>query len=196
MEGIPDGDQTLTTVLLVPGFTGSGPDHWHSHWQRAHPEYARVEQRDWDHPEPGEWMVALDRKISELGSDVVLVGHSLGCITIARWAERATRGVVSGAMLVAPSDVEAETAPPEVRGFAPIPMGLLPFPSLIVSSENDPLVTPERARSFARAWGGRFVSIGAAGHISTASGHGPWPAGHVMLEGLIASHARTPRARG
>jgi carotenoid cleavage dioxygenase-like enzyme len=34
-------------VLIVPGWTNSGPEHWQSHWERAHPEWRRVEQADW-----------------------------------------------------------------------------------------------------------------------------------------------------
>ena len=47
-------------VLMVPGFTGSGPHHWQSLWQRDDPAFRRVEQRDWDRPEPREWTRALE----------------------------------------------------------------------------------------------------------------------------------------
>lgn len=177
-------DAAAPTVLMVPGFTGSGPEHWMSHWQLWHPEYLRCEQRDWDRPEPVEWVRALDERIGAIGRDVVLVGHSLGCITIARWAAGRTHRVVA-AMLVAPSDVEADTAPPEVRDFAPVPFMRLGFESLVIASDDDPLVTPERACDFADAWGARFVSIGNAGHIATASGHGPWHEGHRMLREML-----------
>jgi predicted alpha/beta hydrolase family esterase len=180
-------------VLMVPGFTGSGPGHWQSFWEREEPAYRRVEQRDWDHPEPDEWVEALDRAVRAAagpgagagGAQVVLVGHSLGCTTIAKWAGAREAGPVVAAMLVAPSDVEAGTAPPEVRCFAPIPLRPLPFPSLVVTSTDDPLVTFPRAGTFARSWGARLVSIGSAGHIHTAAGYGPWPEGHEMLRGLL-----------
>ena len=35
-------------VLLVPGGGGSGPDHWHSHWEALDPRVERVVQRDWE----------------------------------------------------------------------------------------------------------------------------------------------------
>lgn len=173
------------TVLMVPGFTGSGPGHWQSLWRRNHPEYRRVEQRDWDHPEPVEWVAALDRAVRETPGRVVLVGHSLGCVTIARWARTSDVGRIGAVMLVAPSDVEAPSAPSEVRGFAPIPLDRLPFPTLVVTSTNDPLITLPRAQQFASRWGARLASIGAADHIHTAAGFGPWPQGHALLESLI-----------
>ena len=182
----------MTHVLLVPGFTGSGPDHWQSHWQRAHPEYSRVEQRDWAHPELEEWILALDAAITTLEGNVVLVGHSLGCITIAHWTARHGAGRVTGALLVAPADVDAPTAPLAIRGFAPIPLVALPYASRVVASTDDPVVSIQRAREFAAAWGSEFASIGAAGHIATASGYGPWPEGQRLLEGLGTAQGSLP----
>jgi hypothetical protein len=168
-------------VLMVPGFTGSGPGHWHSLWQRDRPRWSRVEQRDWDRPEPIAWETTLDETIRSGDEPVVLAAHSLGCVTVARWAGRGQIGRVAGAFLVAPSDVEAPTAPREVVGFAPIPLRPLPFPAVVVASADDPLVSMARARLFADAWGAQLITIGNAGHINTASGHGPWPEGLAML---------------
>jgi len=38
------------SVLIHPGLNGSGPDHWHSHWEQAFPDFVRVQQADWGHP--------------------------------------------------------------------------------------------------------------------------------------------------
>jgi len=48
-------------------------------------------------------------------------------------------------------------------------------------SEDDPCWEFRRAADFARSWGATLVSAGAAGHINTASGHGPWPQGRALL---------------
>ena len=170
---------------MIPGFTGSSPGHWQSLWEREHPEYRRVEQRDWDHPDRDEWVNTLDRAVQASAGPVVLAGHSLGCLTIVRWALAFGARSVRGAFLVAPSDVEAPQAPVEVRGFAPVPLGRLPFPSVVIASDDDPLVSLERAKLFSTSWGSRFVSIGSAGHIHTAAGYGPWPEGHQMLRRLV-----------
>jgi len=37
------------SVLIHPGLNGSGPDHWHTHWEQAFPDFVRVQQADWDH---------------------------------------------------------------------------------------------------------------------------------------------------
>ena len=65
-----------------------------------------------------------------------------------------------------------------------MPLRRLPFPSVLVASTDDPYVTEERARTFAEAWGSRFVSAGDVGHINSQSGLGDWPAGFALLQEL------------
>lgn len=172
-------------VLVLPGLFGSGPDHWQTRLEAAFPSARRVEQRDWERPDRAEWVGALDRAVRECATPPVLAAHSLGCVTTAVWAENQALGLVRGALLVAPSDVERPDAPPAVRGFAPIPMKPLPFPSILVSSSNDLYLTVARSRELAAAWGSRWIDVGAAGHVNSAAGFGPWPGGRVLLEELL-----------
>ncbi len=171
-------------VVLVPGYTGSGPKHWQSLWQEKHPEYYRVEQRDWNHPDLREWVDTLDQNVSSITGPVVLVGHSLGCITMAHWVSRYGRPVY-GALLVAPADVERPDALPALRGFSPIPLKPFHFPCIVVASSNDAYIQPERAAFFSRQWGARFINIGNCGHVDTAAGFGPWRQGEVLLQQLL-----------
>jgi serine hydrolase len=155
-------------------------------WEQVHPEYQRVEQRDWDVPERTEWVATLDAAIRAASTPPILVAHSLGCITIAHWvAEQSGRSadIVAGAILVAPADVDAETAPEVVRGFRPIPLVSFRCPTVVVASRTDLYLTFERARELAKAWGGSLVDAGDAGHLNTDAGYGPWPAGeHILLD--------------
>lgn len=91
---------------------------------------------------------------------------------------------VAGALLVAPADVERPDAPEPIRGFAPVPLRLLPFPSTLVAGTNYPYLSVERAEHFARSWGSTPVRLGAAGHINTDAGFGPWPEGLALLHRL------------
>ena len=177
------------SVLILPGWTGSGPEHWQSHWERAHPEYRRVEQENWDTPTREDWLPTIDRAISSATPPVVLVAQSLGCIAAVEWAARPdseSLSRVAGAFLVAPADVERKQAGRVVRQWRPIPMQRLPFPSVLVASRTDPYAAFGRSEEFAAAWGSELVDIGDAGHVNTASGHGPWPEGHRMLEEFIS----------
>ncbi|HXQ66376.1 MAG TPA: alpha/beta hydrolase [Alphaproteobacteria bacterium] len=174
------------SVLILPGLTNSGPGHWQSHWERENPSYRRVQQRDWDRPERAEWVATLTRAIDGSATPVVLVAHSLACALVAHVASNRAAAKVRAALLVAPSDVDSpERTPPEVRSFSPLPLSPLPFRSTVVASTDDPCVSLERARHFARAWGSRLVEIGKAGHINSASGLGAWPDGKRQLEALL-----------
>jgi hypothetical protein len=173
---------------MLPGWTNSGPDHWQSQWERAHPEYRRIEQDNWDTPTPDDWLPTIGRAVAQAATPVVLAAQSLGCIAAVRWAAQAdpeTISRVAGAFLVAPADVERKDAGRVVRQWRPIPMNPLPFPSVVVASRTDPYAAFERSQQFATAWGSTLIDIGDAGHINTASGHGPWPEGHQLLLELI-----------
>jgi predicted alpha/beta hydrolase family esterase len=172
------------TVLILPGFENSGPGHWQTLWENAHPEYRRVQQRSWTEPTVDEWVKALDDAIVAAGTPVVLVGHSLGSITVAHHAARHARPV-HGALLVAPANVEDPLMPDVVKSFAPIPRARLPFPSIVVSSSDDWIVDPDTARGLAESWGSRFVLLEKGGHINTDAGFGPWPAGERLLAELM-----------
>lgn len=174
-----------TTVLIVPGLGDSGPDHWQTLWGRDHPAYRRVRQRNWRQPQVDEWVEALDREIRRAPSPVILAGHSLGCITIAEWARRRWADV-RGALLVAPADTDHRPF------FDGVPLRPLPFPSILVASENDPHLDLERAKWFAQHWGSRLVNLGQAGHINVESGFGPWPEGETLLAELRAGALRPP----
>jgi predicted alpha/beta hydrolase family esterase len=174
----------MTTVLLVPGLGNSGPQHWQTKWaERYH--YSRVEQQDWEQPVRTDWVQTLHEAISQAPDKVVLVAHSLGCSTVAHWAQQFPPGAVAGALLVAPADVDRSDFPPEVTGFAPMPLLPLPFPSMVVASSNDEYVTLPRAADFAAAWGSLFVNVGAQGHLNSESNLGEWPEGHGLLMQLL-----------
>lgn len=173
------------SVLLLPGWQNSGPDHWQSRWEALY-GYRRVEQHDWVRPLRGDWTMQLEEAVLDSDGPVLLVAHSLGCILTAWWAaySRNTHRV-RGALLVAPGDVEAPEVAGYLPGWAPIARQPLPFPSVLVSSQNDPYCRAARAEALARAWGAQPVDLGACGHINAASGLGDWPEGHALLHSLV-----------
>lgn len=168
-------------VLLVPGLGGSGPTHWQSDWQARHCNMERVHQADWDAPDLNMWVTQLADDVAQRPG-VMLVAHSLACSLVAHLVERVPTAPVSGALLVSPADVESPAhTPDEVRGFAPIPLRRMPFPTLVAASDNDPFVSPTRAQKFAESWGARLVMVGPCGHVNPESGFGPWPLGLKLL---------------
>ena len=172
------------TVLMVPGLGGSGPKHWQSRWEAEQPTWRRVKQADWDRPRRADWVQTLDEAVRSAGVPVVIAAHSLGCVTVAHWGHQ--DGRVQGALLVAPTDVEASSSPTGPEGFAPIPLARLAFPSIVVASSDDPYVSLSRARFFADAWGSAFVEVGSLGHLNEQSGIGSWVKGRTLLSSLLA----------
>lgn len=181
-------------ILIVPGWSSSGPDHWQSRWERTLKTARRIEQESWLEPEREAWVGRIIETAVESTRPIVLVGHSLGVAAVAHVAGRIPKGFLSGAFLVAPADVDNAAAWPETEGlmldgdaggFAPLPLAPFPFPSVLIASSTDPYCTLERARTFADAWGATLVEAGDAGHINSASGHGPWPEGVLRFGSFL-----------
>jgi uncharacterized protein len=188
-EYFPSPQKRLFLVMLsnscfiLPGLHNSGPQHWQTRWERLY-GFTRIHQREWDTPEKDDWIHTIQEVIAPFPPErVVLIAHSLACCTVAHWSKRYQR-IIKGALLVAPSDVEAPTYPPGTRGFTPMPTELLPFPSIVVSSQDDKFVSTERAAWFAERWGSSLYEIGNKGHINSESGLGDWPEGYRLLQKL------------
>ena len=74
----------MTKYLIVPGLGNSGPEPWQTYFQNSGDNFFRIQLRDWDAPTCEEWIETVDQKIVEFElANVVLIGHSLGCLTIA-----------------------------------------------------------------------------------------------------------------
>ncbi|HEY3403278.1 MAG TPA: alpha/beta hydrolase [Ohtaekwangia sp.] len=170
-------------IFIVPGLGNSEETHWQTLWENQF-GFTRIQQREWETPDRDEWIETIDKTLKSFPLDeVVLVGHSLACTTIAAWSQRYGRKI-KGALLVAPSDTEADTYPPGTTGFKPMCLHKFPFPVITVTSSDDYYVTLQRAELFATAWGGEFVNVGALGHINVASGFGKWDDGLQFLSKL------------
>jgi uncharacterized protein len=176
----------MTRVLIVPGLNGSGPEHWQSKWEALDTRCTRVELPNWDAPQLASWLGALTQAVESQTDSVLLVAHSLGSVLVAHWARHASPQKVLGALLVAPADVDSpQHTPACARGFAPIPLTPLPFPSMVVASRNDPYADFERAVQWAEHWGSQLVDAGEAGHINSDSKLGSWPKGRALLSELL-----------
>lgn len=171
-------------VLILPGIGNSGPQHWQTLWEQAHPgELTRVQQRDWDHPVRDEWVAALEAAARRAGPDVVLAAHSLACLVVAHWAA-GSHAPIRAALLVAVPDPRGPAFPPESIGFSDPPARPFSFRSTVVVSDDDPYGSPGYSERLAAAWGTRIVHVGRCGHINSASGVGTWTRGWELLTEL------------
>ena len=174
-------------VLIVPGLRGSGPTHWQS-WLQAQVRGARrVEQDDWATPELDRWAVRLAETVAGDDGPWIAVAHSFGCLTVARHLQLRPDSPLRAALLVAPAE-------PERFGVAELlPQGPLGRPSTLVASDNDPWMSAESSRAWARRWGSAWLTLGEAGHINVESGFGPLPLARRWVAAMEARLARERR---
>lgn len=175
-----------TEILMVPGYTNSGPEHWQTRWQERLSTARRVEQAEWSKPVREDWVANVIAAVNEAERPVVLVAHSLGVPTVVH-AVPEFRKKVAGAFLVAPPDVSnPNIRPKHLMTFGPYPREPLPFPSITIASRNDPFCAYEVAENVAAAWGSLFIDAGEAGHINADSGYGPWPEGSMAFAQFLS----------
>jgi uncharacterized protein len=163
--------------LIIPGYMGSGEQHWQTWMQTKIQDATRVEQL-WDAPVLATWVENVESVVEQATEPVWLVAHSFGCLV---------------SVLVAPADPERFT-PSGLRAerywdtnlsVKPlIPTQKLNCPSLIIASDDDPWMQISKAKEWGELWGSQLEILSAAGHINTASGYGPWPAGLERFQKL------------
>ncbi len=175
----------MNNIFILPGLGNSGEQHWQTRWEALYPSWQRILQNDWDTPACADWVRRIDETLATIpDGTAVLIAHSSSCAAVAHLAQT-TKHRIKSALLVAPSDPLGAAYPAGPTGFAPVPLARLPFPSMVVASENDEYISLEQAQRYAEAWGSRFVNIGAKGHINSASGLGDWEEGLSLLSALL-----------
>lgn len=173
-------------ILIVPGYTNSGPDHWQTRWEGKLSSARRVEQAEWSKPVREDWVANVVKAVNEAEKPVVIVAHSLGVPAVIQAVPQFTKPV-AGAFLVAVPDVaNPAIRPRHLMTFGPYPRERLPFPSAVIASRNDPFCAFEVAEELARDWGSLFIDAGEAGHINADSGHGPWPEGSMTFAQFLS----------
>lgn len=174
------------TLLIVPGLGDSTKGHWQDNWLEHFPNTKKVVQDNWNQPQLQDWLNNLDATIQSIDTPIVIVAHSLAVSLIMHWSQQNDTSKIIGALLVAPADVEsAEHTPEEIWNFAPIPLNKLKYPSVVITSANDPYISVERAQFLSENWGSFFYNVGPKGHLNLASQLGLWNEGQEILKKLM-----------
>ncbi|MFN7091060.1 MAG: RBBP9/YdeN family alpha/beta hydrolase [Allorhizobium sp.] len=173
-------------ILIIPGYTNSGPEHWQSRWEAKLSSARRVEQAEWSKPVREDWVARIAEEVNAATHPVVLVAHSLGIPSVVH-AVPLFQKKVAGAFFVAPPEVDNPAIRPRhLMSFGPYPREPLPFPTMIVASRNDPFGSYEHADEIASAWGSTVVDAGESGHINAEAGFGPWPEGTMVFAQFLS----------
>ncbi len=120
-------------LIVVPGYHGSGPNHWQTWLERQRPAAQRVRGIDWERPKLATWAQAVRNEIDGASRPVLLVAHSFGCLaTVVAAADQVEK--IAGVIFVAPADPERFQ-----QGLTQtLPDCFLGFQSVLIASENDP----------------------------------------------------------
>jgi predicted alpha/beta hydrolase family esterase len=174
------------TLLIVTGLGDSAETHWQNYWLQHFETAQKVIQKDWDNPLLEDWLESLNTAIESAEGEIIIVAHSLSCSLISHWSKENKTHKIAGALLVAPADVDSPAHTPEqIRNFSPIPLLKLDYPSIVITSSNDPYISVERAAFLARQWGSSFINIGEKGHLNSESKLEYWEEGQKILQSLV-----------
>jgi hypothetical protein len=169
------------THVFLAGIDNSGPDHWQYQWQDRVPNSVWVQHTSWDTPVRDTWVAEFDDTLRAIEGPKLLIAHSLGCTLVAEWAAEHRDESVTGALLVAVPDVGGPRFPAVAVGFGAARYTRLPFPAVVVASEDDPYGSLESATAAAGLLGASLVNVGRKGHLNAGSELGDWPEGWSIL---------------
>lgn len=169
--------QVLETypIVIVPGLRNSDEHHWQSRWQTQLPHSKRIHVNDWATPDLEQWRAAIRAELAKLDKPAVLIAHSFGTLASASIAAEFPEKIAA-LFLVAPAD------PDKFKITQQLPQHLLPVPTKIIASSNDPWMTDSKAAYWALQWGADFLRLKNVGHINSESNLGFWPEGIHYLQ--------------
>ncbi|MFA6214928.1 MAG: alpha/beta fold hydrolase [Candidatus Micrarchaeia archaeon] len=127
-----------------------------------------------DEPKVGEWAAAIANEAGKGSGSCILVGHSLGCMAILRYLERA-KEKAAGAVLVAGFASSLGEGFSALEGFVEPPLdfarvrGMCPKFTAIFS-DNDPYIPLSQAKIFEERLGAKTMVLHARGHFSSSEG--------------------------
>jgi len=176
---------SLPYVLILHGYSGSGPGHWQSWLARTLAEHGGLVDMphfsEPDAPDLDTWLAELRGHLEAAPKDAerVVVAHSLGCFL---WLHHAVREVterVDRVLLVAPP--APDVPEPAIKTFQPPPLDpdalrKAARETRLVAGEGDPYCEMAVAKRMAEALRIELDVVPGAGHINIDAGYGDWPA--------------------
>lgn len=168
----------MKKVFLVHGWDGNPNNHWFP-WLKL-----ELIARGWEvnapqlphaaNPKVSEWLDFLEDYVGKPAADTYFVGHSLGCITIARYLETlAPKVKVGGCVFVA--GFSGRINVPEIAEFYQLPFDAEAAKKrcgkfVMIFSDNDPYVPMEKSLEMAKQLGAKTILERGKGHFTTGDG--------------------------
>ncbi len=182
--------QTAATILIVPGLREHVAEHWQTLLAARLSNVRSVAPLTTDKLDCMARVRAIQHELEQIDGPVILVAHSAGVLMVAHWAAHYSRPI-KGALLAAPPDLDAvwpanypssETL--RSQGWNPLPLGPLPFRSIVTGSTNDHLASLAAVTRMAEGWGAELLDLGDVGHLNPAAGFGHWQQAEALIQEL------------
>lgn len=182
---------TKATILIIPGLRDHVEAHWQTHLAQQLTHVRSVPPAETDKLSCANRVARIQAELDQIQGPVILVAHSAGVLMTVHWAAQHTSKQIQGALLVTPPDLNQDwpdnyPSPESLtqQGWVPLPQQALPFPSIVIASDNDYLASLEAVTAMADTWGSQLVNLGEVGHMNPAAGFGPWPQATQLIAEL------------
>ncbi|WP_375480608.1 RBBP9/YdeN family alpha/beta hydrolase [uncultured Jatrophihabitans sp.] len=182
---MPRRPSRAVPTVVVPGWGGSGPEHWQTWLEGRLQEAGRQTRRpafdDVDNPDLAGWLAALRAALADLPADGYdVLAHSLGAVL---WLHHVqvpgTSPRAARVALVSPPS--PTTAEPQIDEFFPPPLYVDAVRAgadgtVLVASDDDPYLPEGIAAAYGVPLKIATTVIEGGGHLNADSGFGEWPA--------------------
>ncbi|HEF8771865.1 MULTISPECIES: RBBP9/YdeN family alpha/beta hydrolase [Providencia] len=179
---IQNGKLTNKKVIIIHGYTASPEKNWFP-WLKAQLEQQGVVVKvpampDPLSPDPQRWQQHLLDAQIELDKDTVVIGHSLGCVTLLRYLASQQQQV--GGYLLVSGFTEEQATLPELKAHTDISLDYANLKSLSdkrisIISSNDSIVSPQSSRTLATLLETEVITVENAGHFLDREGFSEFP---------------------
>ncbi|MBD8506529.1 serine hydrolase family protein [Hoyosella sp. G463] len=167
-------------AIIVHGYSAHTGKHWFP-WlddelaNRGH-EVHRVVLPSPDEPDSGAWEAELARAIGPVDDETVLIGHSLGCLSLLRHLDALGGGWRLGGLVLVAGFLGTLPGLPELdacigqgqgqgQGLDATALGARVRHAAVIHSDDDEIVPPELSAQLAEALGARDITVPGGGHF-------------------------------
>jgi len=177
-------------AVIIHGWEGKPNLHWFP-WLKSKLEENGFkvqvpEMPNTNYPQKDEWVSHLREVVGVVDENLLIIGHSLGGITIIRFLEQLPEDKKIGCAVFAagfPQSVGVD----EIENFFDTPVNLSAIKNkanrfIVVASDNDPYVPFENAKILEKELDGELLVVPKGGHLNMDDGFTDFP---LLLEKIL-----------
>lgn len=176
------------TLLILPDIGSDSAEHWQMRWMQklSTAQYIPAIKKNAIY-DFSVWLNNIQSAISAAPNPVIFIAHSLGVLAaIQASINMPEKTKIKGGFFVAPPSLKKLDTINKTKNLPPYPEEKLPFPSLVISSENDKFAIFQDIKNLSQKWGSLHINAGNSQHLAADTGHGPWPEGLLIFSNFLS----------